>query len=175
MARLNDKTKLKVMKLVRAGKSFREISEKVGVNQKTLWNRYGIAIVRAISPDVDYSRGLSLEEFARIFGDRKVKSARMIYSEQKARENGYESHAEYTREREEERERKNKELSSLLKEGLKKSGGNQNWFAKCLGITRQAASRILRGIDRPRYERLPRIAYVLDIDFETLKRVGRYR
>jgi transcriptional regulator with XRE-family HTH domain len=72
------------------------------------------------------------------------------------------------------KEKRNKAMAALLREGLRRTGGNQSWVAKYLECSPSAVSRFFRGEGRPSFDNLPLLAYALDINFETLIRVGGY-
>jgi transcriptional regulator with XRE-family HTH domain len=72
------------------------------------------------------------------------------------------------------KEKRNKAMAALLKDGLKRTGGNQSWVAEYLECSPSAVSRFFTGKGRPSLDNLPRLAYALDINLEELINVGRY-
>jgi len=175
MARLNDKTKLKVMKLLGEGYNLYQISKSLGVPYSTVYSYHGRAVLEEAFPDRRKGTGMRLDEFARRAGGDDSRSPRMTYDDQRARQNGYDSHAEYASAQKKARQKRNKRLAKLIKSRLKRLGKNQNWLSRILKVSRQSVSEFASGKSRPRFEILPVVADALRVDFETLKRVGRYR
>lgn len=59
--------------------------------------------------------------------------------------------------------KKNKELSILIKEGLKKLNKNQSWLAEQLDISREAVSNYIKGESMPKEDNLRNLLKILEI------------
>lgn len=175
MKALDDATRLRMIKLFREGSTVLEISKELDISYSTIWSHQGRAVLQTAFPEqVDWSRGVDLEDFIRLFGLDKGKSVGMEHRDKKAREKGYASNAEYNKIMTEAKKERNRPISTLIKSSLDKKRKNQTWLANCIGVSKQSISDYIKGKIRPDPENLPALAEYLDIDFGTLIRVGRY-
>lgn len=71
--------------------------------------------------------------------------------------------------------KRNERLGAILREGLRNTGGDYAWVAEYLGCSTTAVSNMFEGRNRPKMEKLPLLAYALEIDYETLIKVWRHK
>ncbi len=164
--RISEESKRSMEELRRAGSSYREIHEKLGVPSSTI-SRY----CRHIEPRKERENNFPYKD---------------SYKNRWARTHGYESFFEYQRDRSEKRKtlEENQRMARLIAYGLEQVRKTQNppkfqngysWLARKIGVSWKAVGFYASGALLPRPGIAEKIFETLGVDYESLKAVEQTR
>ena len=156
--------------------SVAEVARRTDVHYSTVWGytaakKKGFASRGAYLEDLAKKKGFaSYGAYQEDLAKKKGFASYGAYQEDWAKKKGFASYGAYQEDLAKKRQQqpKNRELSDLITQRLKKMRKNQSWLAEQLGISRQVVSLYIKGSITPNGDSLKRLFSVIQVTHQTL-------